>query len=297
MKRIQNFIMRPYRAIATACVLVLIVSLMAGCSTARLAYSNGATLSYWWLDKYVAFDSRQSPFVKTELANLFSWHRKTQLPEYVQFLKRAQTRAQKPASEAELRNDYDYFKKHMLVLTDRALPVLAELALSLSPDQIDHIQKKFAENDDDYRKSHLRGNVEKRQRHRYKKALQQAENWFGGFTPDQERQIRAISDARPLNNELVLADRMQRQAATIALLKNIQSGKPSREVAMTMIRNHIVASLERPFGPEHKEFFGAFRASSIHMIAAIINGTTPAQKVHFVTTTQRWIDDFTALAS
>ena len=270
---------------------------MAGCSAGRLAYSNGETLSYWWLDRYVGFDSSQSPFVKTELANLFAWHRKTQLPEYVQFLKRAQSRTQNPVSEAELQDDYNGIKKHLLVLTDRALPALAELALSLSPEQIDNIQKKFAKNNDDYRKDHLNGDLEKRQRYRYKKVLKQAENWFGSFTPEQEREMRAASDARPINNELVLADRMQRHAATLALLRKIQSEKPSREMTMRMIRGHAVASLERSLSPEHKDFFDGFRASSIHLAGVIINGVNPAQKTHFVKTTQRWIDDFMALAS
>jgi hypothetical protein len=275
MKRIQNFIMRP----------------------SRLAYSNGETLSYWWLDRYVGFDSRQTSFVKSELANLFAWHRKTQLQDYVQFLKQAQSRAHRQVTEAELQDDYGHIQKHILVLTDHALPVLAELALSLSPEQIDNIQEKFARNNDDYRKDHLRGNVEKRQNFRYKKALRQAENWFGSFTPEQEAQIRTISDARPLNNELALADRMQRQAATISLLKKIQSEKPNRDVAMTMIRHHMVASLERSANAQHKEFYDVFRTSSIHMTTAIINGTTPAQKEHFIKTTQRWIDDFVALSS
>jgi hypothetical protein len=296
MKRIQNFIMRPSRAIAATCMLVFIVSIMAGCSTARLAYSNGETLSYWWLDKYVGFDRIQRQFIKAELADLFAWHRKTQLPEYVQLMKRAQSRIQQPVSEAELRDDYDYLKKHLLVLTDRALPALAELALSLSPDQIDNIQKKFTSNNDEYRKDHLRGDLEKRQRYRFKKTMQQAESWFGSFSPEQEKQIRAASDARPLNNELALDDRMQRQAATISLLRKIQSEKPNREVAMVMIRTHVVASIDRTLTQENREFFDAFRASSIHMTARIINGTTPAQKAHFVKTTQRWIDDLISLS-
>ena len=289
--------MHPYRTLATVCVLFVIAGLMAGCSSARFAYSNGETLSYWWLDKYVAFDSSQSLFVKRELVTLFAWHRKTQLPDYVLFLRQAQSRADKPVSEAELQNDYLYIKKNILILTDQALPLLAGLALSLSPEQIDNIQKQFAKNNDDYRKDHLRGDLEKHQRYRYKKTLQQAENWFGSFDQQQQHEIRDASNARPLNNEFVLAYRMQRHAATLALLRKIQSEKPSRDVAMTMIRSHVVASLERSQSSGRKEFFDAFRVSSIRMTATIINGTTPAQQSHFVQTTQRWIDDFIALSS
>jgi len=296
MERIQNFIMRPYRTTAATCALLLLVSLLAACSAARLAYSNGETLTYWWLDSYVGFDSNQKSWVKKEIDDLFIWHRRKQLQNYVQFLKRGQSRVQAGVSETELQNDHDEIKKHILVLADRALPVLADLALSLHPEQIDNIKKKLASNNDKYRKDHLRGNLEKRQHSRYKKAIRQAAHWFGDFNSRQEQQIRALSDARPLNNELVLNDRIQRQVALIALLRDIQREKPGRNVAMTMIRSHIVAALDRSSSPEHKEFFDTFRASTIHMTAVIINSATPAQKTHFVKTTQHWIDDFSALA-
>lgn len=298
MKRIQNFIMRPYRSFATACVLLITVSLMFGCSAARLAYSNGETLTYWWLDRYVEFDHNQSLTVKSDLANFFAWHRRTQLQGYVQFLKRAQNRVQGGITEAELQSDYRDIKKHVLFLTDRALPALADLALTLRPEQIDNIEKKFASNNDDYRKDYLRGSLEKRQHYRYKKVLQQAEHWFGNFNAEQGRQIRAVSDSRPLNNEFVLADRIQRQAAFVSMLRKIQSERPSKEATMAIIKNHVIALLDRSvsLSPEHKEFFDVFRASSIHLTAVIINGATPAQKAHFVKTTRRWIDDFDALA-
>lgn len=296
MKRIRNFIMRPYREFATATTLFLMASLLAGCSAARLAYSNGETVSYWWLDKYVGFTSDQRPRVKRDIANLFGWHRQTQLPEYVQFLKRAQSHVQNGISEAELQSEYDDIKRHVLVLTDKALPAMAELALSLHPEQIDKIEKKFASNNDNYRKDYLQGDLEKRQRFRYKKVLQQAEHWFGSFKSEQKKQIRTLSDARPLNNELVLADRMQRQAALLFLLRKIHSEKPSRAAAMTMIREYVVASIDRSHSPEHKQFFDAYRASSVQMTAAIINGTTPEQKTHFMKTAQRWIADFATLS-
>lgn len=296
MINIQNFITRPYRGMVVACGLFLMASLMFGCSAARLAYTNGETLTYWWLDKYVEFDNDQRSEVKNDLEHLFDWHRKTQLQGYVQFLKRAQSRVQGGVTEAELRSDYNDIKKHTLVLTDKALPALAKLALSLHPDQIDHIEKKFGSNNDKYRKDYLRGNLDKRQQYRYKKVLQQAEHWFGNFSAEQQRQIRAASDARPINNELVLADRIQRQAALLSLLRKIQSEKPSQEVTMTMIRNHVIALLERAGIPEHKEFFDGFRTSSIQMAATIINATTPVQKAHFVKTTQHWIADFNALS-
>jgi hypothetical protein len=296
MKSVQNFIMRPYRATFTACLLFLIVTLQFGCSAARFGYSNGEMLSYWWLDGYVKFNKDQRSRVKKELANLFAWHRQTQLQEYVRLLKHAQGRVQHKVTEAELLAGHDEIKKHILVLVDKALPAMADLALSLQAEQIDNIDRKLTAHNDEYRKDYVGSDLEKRQRSRYKKALKQAENWFGSFSPEQKQQIRAVSDARPLNSELVFSDRVQRQAELIAMLKKIHAEQPKREVAMAMIRSYIVATLDRSFTPEHKAFFDSSRAGSIQLAAFIINIAAPEQKERFIDVTQRWIDDFTAMS-
>lgn len=270
--------------------------LMLGCSAARLGYSNGETLSYWWLNNYVGFESDQKPWARKQLAHLFAWHRSTQLKGYVQLLTRAQNRIQGNVSEAELRADYDDLKKRILLLTDKALPPLAELALSLQPHQIENIERKFASNNNDYRKDYLRGDIEQRQRFRYKKALKQAEYWFGGFSREQEQLMRAASDARPLNNELVLADRLQRQTALIALLRKIQAEKPGRDATVAMLKEYVTGTMERFANPEHKQFFDAAHAGTIHLAAVIINNATPVQREHFIRTLQQWIGDFQALA-
>ncbi|MDB5761232.1 MAG: hypothetical protein JWQ21_227 [Herminiimonas sp.] len=288
--------MRPYRAFAAKTAIFLVAALLLGCSAARLGYSNGETLSYWWLDSYVDFDADQKPWVRKEISDLFAWHRKTQLKSYVQLLTRTQKRIQGKVAEAELLADYDDLRKRVLVLADRALPNLADLALSLQPPQIANIEKKFASNNNTYRKDYLRGDIEQRQRFRFKKALKQAEYWFGNFSDEQERIIRAASDARPLNNELVMADRLQRQAALIALLKKIQAEKPGRDAVMAMLKDYIETTVNRSLNAEHKAFFDASANSSAHMMAVIVNGTTPAQKEHFVKTLQQWIDDFNVLS-
>ena len=70
----------------------LLVVFLCGCSMARLGYNNGETVSYFWLNSYIDFDADQKPWVKKELASLFAWHRRTQLPEYLPLLAQAKKR-------------------------------------------------------------------------------------------------------------------------------------------------------------------------------------------------------------
>jgi hypothetical protein len=269
---------------------------MSGCSMARLGYNNGETVSYFWLNGYVGFDADQKPWVKKELANLFAWHRRSQLPEYLPLLEQAKKRVLKPVSEAELARDYDEIRRRIQVMTDRAAPAAADLALALRPEQIASIERKFAENNEKFRKEHLRGDQAQRQGDRFKRTMKQAETWFGNFSSEQERQIRQLSDARPLDEELVLADRMQRQAEMIRMLQRIEAEKPAREAAVGMIRQYVSGAMEHYNHPEYQRYFEKYRAAQMRMVAGIINMSTPAQKQYFEKEMQGWIDDFDTLS-
>lgn len=274
----------------------LLVVFLCGCSVARLGYSNGETVSYFWLNSYIGFDADQKPWVKKELASLFGWHRRTQLPEYLPLLVQAKKRVQEPVSEAELAQDYDDIRRRILVVTDRAAPAAADLALALRPQQIASIEQKFAENNEKFRKEHLRGDLAQRQRDRFKRTMKQAEIWFGNFSGEQERQIRQLSDARPLDDELVLADRMQRQAEMIRMLQRIEAEKPAREAAVGMIRQYVSGAMEHYRQPVYQGYFETYRAAQMRMVAGIVNLSTAAQKQHFEKAVQGWIDDFDTLS-
>ena len=292
----QNFSMGGYAAWLRRVALLFLVVLLSSCNMARLGYNNGETISYFWLNSYVGFDADQKPWVKKEIGNLFAWHRRTQLPDYIGLLTQAQKRIGKPVTEAELARDYEDVRRRMLTLTDRAAPALADLALALRPEQIARIQEKFDSNNETFRKEHLRGDLADRQRQRFKRTMKQAEHWFGNFSGEQERQIRALSDARPLNDELVLADRIQRQAEMIRMLQRIEAEKPTREAAASMIRQYVSGAMDHHGHPEYQAHFEKYRAAQMRMVAGIINLTTVAQKEHFTQVLQGWIDDFQTLS-
>ncbi|WP_136417906.1 DUF6279 family lipoprotein [Herbaspirillum sp. ST 5-3] len=289
--------MRPYRAFYVRATLFLLACLLAGCSALRLGYANGDTFLYWWMNGYIDFTDEQKPWVKARIDNLFAWHRKTQLASYAQLLAREQQRLQTRVTPADVQTDYAELKKQAMLVLDKALPDLTDLALSLQPQQIAHLEKKFASNNDSYRKDYLRGDVEDRQQFRFKKVMKQAEYWFGDFSAQQEAQIRAASNARPLDNDLWMAERLQRQQELIRILRKIQTEHPSREVVFGLLRGYIERSFEHFLYAEHKAFFDASRDGTVQMVALIVNIATPAQKTFAIKRAQKWIEDCRSLAA
>ncbi|MBX9801025.1 MAG: hypothetical protein K2Y13_16335 [Burkholderiaceae bacterium] len=293
----QNFITRPLRHFAKKATIVLMASLLLACSAARLGYSNGETISYWWLDSYVDFDSSQKQWVKERIDKVFVWHRQTQLKEYVRLIDRMRHRDFAAVTQADLLGDYRDVTTQVLEIADKATPDFADLALSLTSEQITNIEKKFAKSNDKFRKEYLVGTSEERQEFRYRKALQQAQYWFGGFSREQEASIRTLSDARPLNNELLMAERLSRQRALIDVLKKIHAEKPGKEAAVAMLKKYVAATVDRYGNQQHQAFFEQSNAANARMVAGIMHMTTPKQKSYFIQTLQDWVNDFNKLAA
>jgi hypothetical protein len=277
-------------------VLIALSVMLAGCSSIRLSYNHGDTLLYWWLNGYVDLASGQKEGVREDIGDLFSWHRKTQLKEYVHLLETGQRQLQGNPTQADLQADYDAIKSSTELLLQKAAPDLADLARSLQPAQIATMEKKFASNNDDYRKKFLTGNAEKRQTVRYQKSLEQFETWFGSFSREQQAAIRKASDARPLDNQLWLGERMLRQKNIIALLRKVQREKTGKEATVALIGQLIKDGFARLEQSEHKAFFDASNAATTHMVLEVITMATPAQKTHAHKRMQGWIDDFNSLA-
>lgn len=278
------------------CVIAVMLAVTA-CSSVRFAYNQGDTVLYWWLNAYVDLDSEQSSFVKQDIDQLIDWHRKTQLKDYSQLLGNAQKQLAGNVTHADLKATYRDVKARTELLAYKALPELADLALSVKPEQIANIETKFNKNNETYRKKFIRIDNEKKQTQRYKKSMEQFELWFGEFSNEQEAVLRKASDVRPLENEIWLEERIMRQKKIVAVLREIQQKKLGKEATIELLRKLLQDIFGRMDGGERKAFFDAYIDSTTQMVLTAIKIATPAQKAHAQKRMQGWIDDFKVLAA
>ena len=278
------------------CLMAMMV-VVAGCSSIKLTYNHGDTLLYWWLDTYVDLDGDQADWVKKDIDKLFQWHRQTQLKQYSAILTKAQRQMAGDMTQADLLADYKDIKTYTEQLAMHAVPDLADLARSVKPEQIAQMEKKFAKNNDDYRKKFLKGDLEKRQSVRFDKSMEQLELWFGRFSSDQKAVLRRASDARPQDSEIFLAERMRRQQKILAMLRKVQQEKLSKEATQKEVTLLVRDSLDRFDAPERKAFYDTYVDSISKYILTAIKIATPDQKAHAQKRMQGWIDDFNNLAA
>jgi hypothetical protein len=278
-------------------LLVALMVLVAGCSTIRFTYNHGDTLLYWWLNAYLDLDSDQSDWVKKDIDNLFQWHRTTQLRDYAGLMAKMQRQmGDGNVTQEELLSDYRDIRARTELLAFKALPELADLAMSIKPDQIAKLEQKFAKNNDKFRKEFMSGSVEDQKKARFKKAMPQLELWFGSFSREQEAQLRRASDARPLDNDVFLQERMLRQKQIASLLRRVHEQKLNKEQTMSAIHDLLRGMFDRMEAPERKAFYDAYVDNTSKFILTAVRLTTPQQKQHAQQRIQGWIDDFNTLA-
>ncbi|MCC6070316.1 DUF6279 family lipoprotein [Massilia sp. GCM10020059] len=285
-----------FHRIRLLCVIAVMLT-VAACSSVRFTYNNGDTLLYYWLNAYVDIDTDQSDWVKKDIDDLFQWHRSTQLKDYVQLLQKGQRQLAGNLTQADLLADYREIRARSEKLANKAVPDLAELAISLKPDQINTLARKFESNNDKYRKKFLRGGTEERNKVRFKKAMEQFDLWFGDFSRQQEAALRKASDARPLDNEVWLDERMRRQQMILALLRKVHDQKLSREATIPLVQQLVRDVFARMDSPERKAFYDASIDGTTKMILTAVKIATPEQKAHAHKRMQGWIDDFNVLAA
>jgi hypothetical protein len=279
-----------------ALFLIVLLALTAACSTIRFSYNHGDTLLYWWLDAYVDFEGDQSDWVKRDIGELFQWHRKTQLHDYAALLGTFQRQLAGNPTQADLLGDYREMRSRTETLAMKAVPDMVDLARSLTPDQIAQMEERFKKKNDEYRRKFVSGSIEKRQEARFDKSMEQFKLWFGSFNKDQEAALRRASDARPLDSNIWLEERMLRQRKILALTRKIQQEKPSKEQTGAMITALVHEFFGRMDAPERKGFYDSYLNSTTNYILTAIKIATPAQKAHAQKRMQGWIDELNALA-
>lgn len=280
----------------TVAVAVLLALAMTGCGLVKTGYRNGDTVGLFMMNRYLDLSSEQKEFVKPKLRALLAWHRSTQLPDYTTVATELQRKATQPITVAEVTALGEQMRRRAGTTIDHALPDMADIVLRLTPANIKALQDRFAEDDDKFRDENVKVPLEKQQAERYEKTLDRVEEWYGKFSREQRIAIRRFSDARPIDNEILLAERQRREADVIAMLQRAQREKPSRDAVVAMLKG-VSDRFEDSPDPERRAFVESLRKATAEMNAQIHNLATPQQRQKAVAKLQEWIDDFRSLSA
>ncbi len=272
-------------------VLAAVVSLacLQACSTVKVGYSQGARLTYWWIDGQFDLQDAQTGPTREAITRFFAWHRQDQLPRVAALLRHAQDELQQPITAQQMRAYQDAFQQFGRAAFDQAKPDIARLLLSTTPAQLAHVQKKQAESNEKYQRRYLGSDAQERLQARLKKVMEDARIVYGNFSSEQEEAIcTAIApmvDSTPARYE----ERIARQQAWLALIARVQQARPDETTVVQWLTAYADQWQQAPGERGVQQHLR--READTAMLITIANLTTPRQKQHARERLQGWLND------
>jgi Family of unknown function (DUF6279) len=276
-------------------IILALMTVLYGCSAMRLTYDQGPLLAYWWLDNYADFTSEQAPRVKRALADWFSWHRATQLSDYAQGLASLQAMAVNPITPAQACQVADSWQRRAEKAFNQAVPAVAEQLRSLTAEQVAHIERRQLVKQEELVAEYQQADTAERQKAALARTIDRAESLYGPLDEPQRRLLAAGLAVSPFNATLWLAERRQRQAELLRLLRQWQQDKPDIATAQGAVRR-LAADTSRSPRPDYEAYSARVTQANCALAAQLHNSSTAAQRQHAIDKLRGWEGDLRALA-
>ena len=273
-----------------------LIMLLQACSVVKLVYNQAPDVAYWYLDGYLNFSGTQSLEVKDGLGRLQDWHRKTQLPTYIEALNRLQTQVASDISANAACTLFAEARGNLIAVSDRVEPLAAAIATSLKPEQLKQLSRKFTENNAKDEAELDDGSARDRQEKRRKKAIDRAEMLYGSLG---ERQLAVLDqgvEQSHFNARLFQAEKLRRQRDTLQTLGTLGAANAPAEKAQTALRGLMERVWSSPEAP-YRAYLEEITQESCQSFAALHNSTTVAQRKKAAETLGNYARDFKVLAA
>ena len=204
----------------------------------RWPYNQSTTLVYWWLDGLVDFDRRQTRPVKDALAATLAWHRQTQLPAVIEDLERLKAESLQDATAAQACGWWRRALSHRDAILSQAAPDLADIAVTLTPAQLRHLERKLTERDEKWRQERMQTDPAEREREQTERLVERIERIYGTVSKEQTVWLSDRLRRSPWDPARWLTERQAHQRTTLESLRQLQ-GRPAGPEAVAATRRWL----------------------------------------------------------
>ena len=274
--------------------MLAMATLLSACSAVKIGYSQAPSLAYWYLDGYTDFTDAQSLQVKADLNRFHGWHRKTQLPDYADLLHRLQPLMLANITPAQACAVVLDVRRKLQVVSSQAEPAVAALAVSLQPEQLQHMQRKFSRGNADYRKDFIDATADAVRTRRYEQAVSRADMLYGPLDNQQLKRIGQLIDQSGFNAGVAYAERVRRQQDALQTLRALTPGNPA--AARPDVRALLERMLDSP-DAAYRDYLEKITQEGCRAVAELHNSTTASQRKKALGVLKSYEQDFRALAS
>jgi hypothetical protein len=267
---------------------------LVSCTFTKFAYNQADTVALWTVDEYFDLEGAQRDDFNKRFQRFYSWHRYEQLPEYAQFMRTAHDRMQDGLSREEVLWFSDGLRSRVRAMGRKAAPDAAALLATLTPTQVENLQKKLEKDNRKYvRERKVNGTLEERQEAEAKRIIKQMEEWLAPLDDGQERRIAMLARELPQLEKERYADRLRRQKELLELLSH-RNEDPQRFTARV---TEWMVNWDRGRSPEYQRQLDAFWQKRAELFVAADRMLTADQRKVALRRINGYADDFAHLAN
>ncbi|MBB1074029.1 hypothetical protein HUU62_06330 [Rhodoferax sp. 4810] len=272
----------------------LTAALLGGCSVARLGYSQLPNLSYWWVDSYLDLNDAQSEPLRADLQALLAWHRSQELPQLARALADVQAQAAQDTTAAQVCQIADQFKSRLDAVLDQSEPGFARLALSIKPEQLQHLKHQLDKKAQKWRDEWLNDGPAEQQKRRLERLVERGEGFYGPLSDTQMAQLRAGVQATPYDTRLAEAEMLRRHQDLFNTLQSLAGSNQSPQQAQSLIHALLERTVQSP-NTVYRAQIAQLVQNNCATFAQLHNSATPAQRQKLAAKLKGYEDDARAL--
>ncbi len=223
----------------------------------RLGYETLPTWAHWQVERYLALDDEQERIVSRRLDELHRWHRRTQLKQYVRFLREVDDELHNAVDADSIAAWRERVAQAWHPVAEHLAPGVAELAVTLRPEQIERLRKRLKESNETAREKQFPVDA-RREEARGDRIVKRAEFFLGRLDGDQERELRAMAARLPAAEEEWMAEREARQHRIVAMLERLSREQAAQDRGGA----HCARGVDGPVGDPDRSITASSTARS-----------------------------------
>jgi hypothetical protein len=278
-------------------IIILLMAIgIASCSLVKTAYNNAPEGMHWWLDDYFDFTESQNKELKPALYALLDWHRKTQLPLYVEMLQKIQSDLSEesiaPSTVCETLNT---MQDAMQAIQIESTSTIVEIAPMLSDKQLSFFQKKLQKRTLKWKSEWLQDSREEQIEARLERVIDYAEKVYGSLNKSQKKMLQQKLLASNYKAEITYTEVLRRNADALQIVTALKQDNLDQQQKQTLVEQGFERLRNSP-DPIYQNYANQIKQSSCEMIADLHATTDVKQKQHATAWLENFITTFKSLA-
>ncbi|KGY13305.1 hypothetical protein NM22_07435 [Vibrio tubiashii] len=256
-------------------VLITVCVALVGCSN-KFVYDNMDWILLEYLDDYVELNNHQEEVVSQKIAVLSEWHRREEIPNYIEHLDELMAIEPSTFTLEQLETQQDKLRQHSQRLVARIAPELYGIARELSNDQVEELMDSIRVRHTKYKNKYQQLSDQQIKANYKERIEENLETWLGSLTNQQQNLLDKWVDELLITSHDWVNHQTQMRVEMKSLLANrfdVSQFQP--ELQQLMFHS------ERLYAPELEQKIAHNRKIGSRYLVKVINVMTPKQIEHY----------------